>query len=119
MVQHGCPTLCTTQINKVDDERKELLSALGPFGMPFAPRMEEIAPTSVTDSSLGPKVNHKQIDHHARNNSRHTYPNIRPIFRMKVLVANVVLSARHDPYIPEFRDLRQERAGILIERMER
>lgn len=119
MDQHGYPTLYRIQISEVDEERKGRLDSLGPFGIPFAPRIDEIAPTSVTDSSLGPQAKRKKIDHLVRHKLRHTYPHVRPVFRMKFLVAYVVLSARHDPHVPKFRDLRKERTGILVERMER
>lgn len=32
------------------------LNALGPFGIPFIPRIDGIAVTSVTDNSLGPNL---------------------------------------------------------------
>lgn len=100
-------------------EDKGEFNALGPFGMPFIPRIDGIAVTSVTDNSLGPKSVCKMMNFGNEDIIEHTDSHVRAIFVMEFFVANVVFPAAHDPDVPEFCHFCRERSGILVKRMER
>lgn len=91
---------------------------LGPFGIPFAPIIDEIAVTSVTDISLGPetRVSHQRACSYRRETR--TYSHVGAVFFMKFPVADMVLSIYHNPCIPELRHSCPEWPWIFIERVE-
>ena len=47
-----------------------------------------------------------------------TDPDVRTIFCMKLFIDKVILSLQHNPHVPEFGDLSDEWARIIVERME-